>query len=125
MNKFDIIIVAGQTNDDKQRTQNASFRLLNRLSVKSVLSLNSVTTSADTLFGYFNDAEGNDGIMVVNYNETSLGLTDDVTLKFDSSRYNKAVCYIGGKKNVVGLTNGTLNLELGVGEGVFVIPYAE
>ena len=116
---------AGQTNDDKQRTQNASFRLLNRLSVKSVLSLNSVTTSADTLFGYFNDADGNDGIMVVNYNETSLALTDDVTLNFDSSRYNKAVCYIGGKKTVVGLSDGTLKLELGIGEGVFVIPYAE
>ena len=116
---------AGQTNDDKPRTQNSSFRLLNRISVKSVLSLNSVTTSRDTLFGYFNDVDGNDGIMVVNYNETSLNLTDEVTLNFDSSKYNKAICYVGGKKQVVNLSGGKLNLELGVGEGVFVIPYAE
>ena len=116
---------AGQTNDDKPRTQNSSFRLLNRISVKSVLSLNSVTTSRDTLFGYFNDVDGNDGIMVVNYNETSLNLTDEVTLNFDSSKYNKAICYVGGKKTVVNLSGGKLNLELGVGEGVFVIPYAE
>ena len=116
---------AGQTNDDKPRTQNSSFRLLNRISVKSVLSLNSVTTSRDTLFGYFNDVDGNDGIMVVNYNETSLNLTDEVTLNFDSSKYNKAICYVGGKKQVVNLSSGKLNLELGVGEGVFVIPYAE
>ena len=116
---------AGQTNDDKPRTQNSSFRLLNRISVKSVLSLNSVTTSRDTLFGYFNDVDGNDGIMVVNYNETSLNLTDEVTLNFDSSKYNKAICYVGGKKQVVNLSGGKLNLELGVGEGVFVIPFAE
>ena len=116
---------AGQTNDDKPRTQNSSFRLLNRISVKSVLSLNSVTTSRDTLFGYFNDVDGNDGIMVVNYNETSLNLTDEVTLNFDSSKYNKAICYVGGKKQVVNLSSGKLNLELGVGEGVFVIPFAE
>ena len=116
---------AGQTNDDKPRTQNSSFRLLNRISVKSVLSLNSVTTSRDTLFGYFNDVDGNDGIMVVNYNETTLNLTDEVTLNFDSSKYNKAICYVGGKKQVVNLSGGKLNLELGVGEGVFVIPFAE
>ena len=116
---------AGQTNDDKPRTQNSSFRLLNRISVKSVLSLNSVTTSRDTLFGYFNDVDGNDGIMVVNYNETTLNLTDEVTLNFDSSKYNKAVCYIGGEKVVKTLDKGKLDLTLGVGEGVFVIPYAE
>ena len=116
---------AGQTNDDKPRTQNSSFRLLNRISIKSVLSLNSVTTSRDTLFGYFNDVDGNDGIMVVNYNETSLNLTDEVTLNFDSSKYNKAVCYIGGKKVVKTLDKGKLDLTLGVGEGVFVIPFAE
>lgn len=116
---------AGQTNDDKPRTQNSSFRLLNRISVKSVLSLNSVTTSRDTLFGYFNDVDGNDGIMVVNYNETTLNLTDEVTLNFDSSKYNKAVCYIGGEKVVKTLDKGKLDLTLGVGEGVFVIPFAE
>ena len=77
------------------------------------------------MFGYFNDADGNDGIMVVNYNETSLNLTDEVTLDFDSAKYNKAICYIGGKKNVIDLNGGKLNLRLGVGEGVFVIPYAE
>ncbi len=116
---------AGQTNDDKPRTQNSSFRLLNRISIKSVLSLNSVTTSRDTLFGYFNDVDGNDGIMAVNYNETSLNLTDEVTLNFDSSKYNKAVCYIGGEKVVKTLDKGKLDLTLGVGEGVFVIPFAE
>lgn len=69
--------------------------------------------------------DGNDGIMIVNYNETTKNLTDEITLTFDSSKYNKAVCYIGGKKTIVGLIDGKFEIELGVGEGVFVIPYAE
>ena len=95
------------------------------MSLNGIPSLKSVTTSADTLFGYFNDIDGNDGIMVVNYNETSLKLTDKVELNFDETKYNKALCYIAGKKTVVNLKNGKFELELGIGEGVFVIPYAE
>ena len=116
---------AGQTNTDKSRTGNSSFKLLQRMSLNGIPSLKSVTTSADTLFGYFNDIDGNDGIMVVNYNETSLKLTDKVELNFDETKYNKALCYIAGKKTVVNLKNGKFELELGIGEGVFVIPYAE
>ena len=91
----------------------------------SVPSLKEVTTSQDTLFGYFNDEDGNDGIMAVNYNETSLALKDEVSLVFDGSKYNKAVCYIGGEKVVKTLDKGKLDLTLGVGEGVFIIPFAE
>ena len=116
---------AGHTTTGKDRTSNTSFQMLTRLSLDSVLSLKEMTTSEDTLFGYFNDEDGNDGIMIVNYNETTKNLTDEITLTFDSSKYNKAVCYIGGKKTIVGLIDGKFEIELGVGEGVFVIPYAE
>ena len=63
--------------------------------------------------------------MIVNYNETTKNLTDEITLTFDSSKYNKAVCYIGGEKVVKTLDKGKLDLTLGVGEGVFIIPFAE
>ena len=116
---------AGHTTTGKDRTTNTSFQLLSRLSLDSVPSLKEVTTSQDTLFGYFNDEDGNDGIMAVNYNETSLNLTDEIALTFDGSKYNKAVCYIGGEKVVKTLDKGKLDLTLGVGEGVFVIPFAE
>ena len=116
---------AGHTTTGKDRTTNNSFQLLTRLSLDSIPSLKEVTTSADTLFGYFNDEDGNDGIMAVNYNETSLNLTDEIALTFDGSKYNKAVCYIGGKKVVKTLDKGKLELTLGVGEGVFIIPFAE
>ena len=36
-----------------------------------------------------------------------------------------SVCYIGGKKVVKTLDKGKLELTLGVGEGVFIIPFAE
>ena len=91
----------------------------------SVPSLKEVTTSQDTLFGYFNDEDGNDGIMAVNYNETSLNLTDEIALTFDGSKYNKAVVYVGGEKTVVTLDNGKLEHTLGIGDGIFIIPFAE
>ena len=116
---------AGHTTTGKDRTTNTSFQFLSRLSLDSVPSLKEVTTSQDTLFGYFNDEDGNDGIMAVNYNETSLNLSDEISLTFDGSKYNKAVCYIGGEKVVKTLNKGKLNLTLGVGEGVFIIPFAE
>ena len=117
---------AGKTITGTSSTSNASFKSLDRISLANVSSLSKVSASADTLCGYFKDAAGNDGIMVVNYNETTKNLTDTVELTFDSSKYNAAVCYVGGVKKVfTGLTDGKLSLSLGAGEGIFVIPYAE
>lgn len=117
---------AGKTLTGTSTTTNASFKTLDRISLANVSSLSKVSASADTLCGYFKDSAGNDGIMVVNYNETTENLTDTVELTFDSSKYNAAVCYVGGVKKVfTGLTNGKLSLSLGAGEGIFVIPYAE
>lgn len=117
---------AGKTITGTSSTSNASFKSLDRISLANVSSLSKVSASADTLCGYFKDAAGNDGIIVVNYNETTKNLTDTVELTFDSSKYNAAVCYVGGVKKVfTGLTDGKLSLSLGAGEGIFVIPYAE
>lgn len=117
---------AGKTITGTSSTSNASFKLLDRISLANVSSLSKISASADTLCGYFKDAAGNDGIMVVNYNETTENLTDTAELTFDSSKYNAAVCYVGGVKKVfTGLTDGKLSLSLGAGEGIFVIPYAE
>lgn len=107
------------------RTQNASFsNLLDRMSLSQVACLSSVTSTEDTLFGYFLDNSDNEGFMIVNYNETTLELTDTVTMSFDPGYgYTKALCYIGGKEVTFDLTDNDLTLTLGSGEGVFVIPY--
>lgn len=118
---------AGLTTTGKYKTTNASFsNLVGRLALDEVACLNEVTTSEDTLFGYFIDYEDNEGFMVVNYNETTLGKTDDVKMTFDPSyKYNKCLCYIDGEKKVYDVKNNVLQLTLDVGEGVFIIPYHE
>ena len=116
---------AGQTVSGTASATNASFAKLNRLDLSTISGLKSVNASADTLFGYFKDELGNDGYMVVNYNETSENLSDSVTMSFDAQAYTSAVCYVGGEKTIVGLNDGKLTLNLGAGEGVFVIPFAK
>lgn len=116
---------AGKTSTGKGRTQNASFsNLVNRMSIESIDCLTEITTTQDTLFGYFVDAEDNTGFMVVNYNDSSLKLTDEVTMTFDASYgFKKVLCYVGGEKQILDITNNALTLTLGIGEGVYVIPY--
>lgn len=117
----------GGRTETKDRTRNASFGgLRDRMSVEQIAGLKEVYTSGDTLMGVFRDQEDNLGLMIVNYNETSLCLTDEVELTFDTGYgYNGALCYIGGEKTERTVANGKLNLELGPGEGVFVIPYVK
>ena len=110
---------------DRNKTQNSSFsNLLGRMDLAEVAFIDSVTTSEDTLFGYFMDGADNEAVLAVNYNETSLGLQDTVTLHFDPAYgYTKAQCYVGGKEVTYDLTENSLTFTLGAGEGVFVIPY--
>lgn len=116
---------AGRTTTGKGRTQNASFsNLVNRMSIEAIDCLEKVFSTQDTLFSYMVDFEDNAGFMVVNYNDSSLKLTDEVTMTFDASYgYKKALCYVGGEKKVMDITDNALTFTLGVGEGIFVIPY--
>lgn len=118
---------AGKTTASKDRTSNSSFsNLVNRMSLEQVSFINEVYSSEDTLFGYFMDGEDNEAVMVVNYNETTLCKTDEVKIKFNAEyKYNKCLCYVGGEKKIFDVTNNTLTLNLGVGEGVFVVPYRQ
>ena len=63
---------------------------------------------------------GNPGFMVVNYNDTSRN--KKVNAKMDFGDYTQAQVYRKGKKTVVDLKDGMLDVALDVGEGVFVIP---
>ncbi len=116
---------AGKTassSDTDSTTTNESFKKLDRVNLSAVGAIKSVYTSQDTLFGYFKDENGNDGFTVVNYNDTSKGLTDTIEITFDTETYDTAVYYERGVKKIAKLENGKLSLTLGVGEGIFVIP---
>ena len=113
---------AGSSVNGTSSTSNASFTNLTRASVSDIDGISSVSATADTLFGYFKDSSNNIGFTVVNYNDTSKNLTDTVTITFDSSKYDTVIYYEKGIKRTVTLTNGVFTIELGVGEGIFVIP---
>ncbi|MBQ9709254.1 MAG: hypothetical protein IJV67_01375 [Clostridia bacterium] len=118
---------AGKTTVDKDRTTNSSFsNLINRMSLEQVSFIDEVYSSEDTLFGYFMDEEDNEAVMLVNYNETTKEKKDDVKITFNSQyKYNKCLCYVGGEKKVFDVVDNTLQITLGVGEGVFAIPYRQ
>ena len=63
---------------------------------------------------------GNPGFMVVNYNDSSRN--KKVNAKMNFGDYTQAQVYRKGKKTVVDLKDGMLDVALDVGEGVFVIP---
>lgn len=80
------------------------------------------TATEETIVGCMKDANGNDGYMIVNATEPSAGRTSKVTLRFKGAK--KAVAYIEGTETTVTLQDGIYTLEVGAGEGVFIIPFS-
>lgn len=124
-NWLGVLPLLGTNNIAKDDTYyNSSFdTLISPLSGANRLKgVKSVEATEDSIVGYMQDKNGNPGYMVVNYNDTTENKKSVVTFKF--ANYNKAYVYIDGIKKEVTLKNNELTLDLGVGEGVFVIPYA-
>ena len=110
--------------EDTGRPYECFSSIVDNLSVEDVASIDSVRGTQNTLFGYFGDERGNDGFMVVNYNDPQNVKSNSVTMNFNAGfGYNKAIVYVEGEKTVREIAYNSLNLELGAGEGVFVIPY--
>lgn len=80
----------------------------------------SVSATEDTIIGQFGDREGRAGLMVVNFNDPLENLEDTVSFEFESA--NRALVYRNGVRKVYEVKDNKLSLNLGVGEGVFVIP---
>ena len=91
--------------------------------MRDLIKIKSVTATEDTIVGCMVDKNNNPGYMFVNYNDTYYKKTSTVEVCFNRS--NKALVFRNGVKTVETLVDGKLNFPLGVGEGVFVIPYAE
>ncbi len=80
---------------------------------------NTATGTYDLAVGCF-DLDGTKGYMFVNADNPINNRSNTVSVTFEG--YTNAVCYIDGVATVKSLTNGTLNLSVGAGEGVFVVP---
>ena len=111
------------TDEDEMYYNNTIDSMEHPLSVSNLSSVSEVKATEDTIIGYMKDQNNNDGFVFVNYNETKLEKTSVVEVKFKNC--NKAIVYIDGIKNDKVLDNNTLVLNLGVGQGVFVIPYVD
>ena len=58
--------------------------------------------------------------MVTNYTIPGNRIEDDVAITFKDA--DAVICYREGKPSQIDLEDGVLNLHLGAGEGVFLIP---
>ncbi len=83
-------------------------------------ALSFVTATQDTLVGQLKDQSGNDGLIVVNFTDPAYGLRDTVELTFESA--SKVRIYRKGVAKDYQVVDNKLEIELGVGEGVFMIP---
>ena len=111
-----VMPVVGSLN---KRGKNSSFNML-QTPLKQHERIRSVTSEQDLVLGAFEDENGYDGFLAVNYSVPSEREKSKVCLSFADA--TKAVCYVKGKPVTKDLAGGKLELELDAGEGVFVIP---
>ena len=108
------------TSEDEFYFNKSMDALANPLELKHLSGLKGFESDEDVIIGYMKDGSGNPGFMVVNYNDSSWN--KKVNAKMNFGDYTQAQVYRKGKKTVVDLKDGMLDVALDVGEGVFVIP---
>ena len=99
-------------------TSNDAFDNLNT-PMSKLPDIAEVQASNSAVIGYFQDKDGTNAYMVTNYTPPEDGITNTVQLKFENA--TRARVYKDGVPEDVELTDGSLTLTLGAGEGNFVI----
>ena len=84
--------------------------------------LKSVEAAQDALVGQFKDDAGNDGLIVVNFTDPADGIKNKIRLTFEKA--SKVRIYRKGAVYDYQVLNNEFEIELGVGEGVFMLPVA-
>ena len=93
------------------------------LSVSDTKHLASVSTNKtdwNYLMGVMEDANGNEGYVLCNYNDHTEDRAQTITLTFDTN-VTEVVIYRGGVAQTVSVSN-TLTVSLATGEGVIILP---
>ncbi len=78
-------------------------------------------STEDAFAGVFEDANGREGYLVVNFTDPALKRKNTVTMTFEGA--TRAIVVRGGEETVEKLDGGKLVLEMSEGDGFFVIPY--
>ncbi len=109
--------------------ENEAFNFLINTQMKSHERVYDMKCQQDTLVGVFEDGDGRDGFMVVNYTAPEKGLSNKVELTFKDCA--RAIVVKKGVKQIVNATEvkvdgqerlGKISFEMESGEGYFVIP---
>ena len=127
-----IILGAGKNNDGlfSDDTDYNAFETVSgqigdyELSATDTKHLSSVATNKtewNYLMSVMQDANGNEGYVLCNYNSHEEARAQTITLTFESN-VTEVVIYRGGVAQTVSVTNNTLAVELATGEGVIVLP---
>ena len=91
-------------------------------STKHLAAVSTNKTDWNYLMGVMEDANGNEGYVLCNYNSHEENRAQTITLTFDSN-ITEVVIYRGGvKEDPKTVTNKTLAISLALGEGVIVLP---
>lgn len=101
---------------------NANFDRLS-YELTEVECLENVTATEDALVGAFKDKDGNDGLIVTNFNDPYYGTKNRVTLHFKNA--NRARVYYKGEYKDYLVIDNQMTIPLNAGDGVFVIPMAD
>ena len=99
---------------------NDAFDAINKDDLDSLRGVKSFTSKYDAIVGQFKDANGNDGFMLVNYEEPSIAHKNKVTMNFKDA--DGVLYYKDGEPIVEVLKNKKFTIDLEAGEGVFIIP---
>ena len=88
---------------------------------KHLSSVKTNETDLNYLMGVMEDAYGNEGYVLCNYNSHEEDRAQTITLTFDSN-ITEVVIYRGGVAQTVSVANKTLTVDLATGEGVIILP---
>ena len=94
---------------------------LSATDTKHLSSVQTNKTDWNYLMGVMEDAHGNEGYVLCNYNSHEADRAQTITLTFDSN-VTEAVIYRGGVAQTVSVTDKTLTVDLATGEGVIILP---
>lgn len=102
-------------------TENFSYLEGSENVLTSNKMLKKFESTEDAFTGVFEDKDGRQGFLVVNFTDPAKKLQNKVTMTFSDAKY--AIVAGNGENHIEALRGGKLELDMKEGEGFFVIPF--
>lgn len=118
---FDWKAVVAKAGDNNIDGTNLNFSNCSDLKKKYGI-LSEVNCAQDAIVGCFENKEGYQAFLAVNFDQPKSSKKNEITLKFKGG-VNKAIVYVKGEPETVDIVDGKLTKTLNAGDGIFVVPY--